>query len=147
MPMGAASPAPQPASPHGPILVVEDDGDIRMSLRLILADDGYPAVAEAGTMAAAAAYLSTASLAHVVLLDFRNPHGDADLLLRLVERDVALQRHRYILMPASRITRFSEEAQRLISAICTEIVYKPFNVADILAAVQRAEAQLPTAQA
>jgi DNA-binding NtrC family response regulator len=144
MPMRAASPAPQSASWHAPILVVDDDDDIRVSVRLILTEDGYPTVAEATTMTNAAAYLSTASVAHVVLLDFRNPHGDADLLLHLVQRQVALQRHRYILTPASRITRFSEEAQQLISAICTEVVYKPFDVADILVAVQRAAAQLPT---
>ena len=145
MPMGAASPAPapQPASWHAPILLVEDDDDIREVLRFFFEDEGFSAVAEAATMAEAAGYLSTAPLAHVVLLDFRNPHGDADVLLRLVERDAALQRHRYILMPASHVTQFSQEAQRLINAICTEIVYKPFNVDNILAAVERAEAQLP----
>jgi CheY-like chemotaxis protein len=122
---------------------VEDDDDIRLVLCAALTEDGYPTVAEAGTMAEAVAYLSTVRLPHVVLLDFRNPYGDADSLLRLVERDTAFARHRYVLMPASHITRFSEEAQRLITAICKEIVYKPFALADILAAVERAEAQLP----
>jgi DNA-binding NtrC family response regulator len=111
-------------------------------LRFLLQEESFFAVAEAATMAEAAAYLPTVRLPHIVLLDFRNPHGDADILLRLVEWDAALQRHRYILMPASHITRFSEEAQRLINAICAEVVYKPFDVENILTAVERAEAHL-----
>lgn len=143
MPVGAASSMPQSASWHAPILLVEDDDDIREVLRFLLEDEGFSAVADAATMSEAAAYLSTVRLPHVVLLDFRNPNGDADMLLRLVERDAAFARHRYILMPASHVTQFSEEAQHLISAVCREIVYKPFNVDDILAALERAEGQLP----
>lgn len=144
MPKDATSPAPAPqsASSRVPILVVEDDDSIREVLLLFFEDEGFFPVAEAATMAEAAAYLPTVQLPHVVLLDFRNPSGDADILLRLVERDAALQRHRYILIPASPITRFSEEAQRLITAICTKIVYKPFDVENLLTAVERAEAHL-----
>lgn len=144
MPMFAASPAPQPQSApsHIPILMVEDDDGIRSALRFVLEDAGYAAVAEARTMKQAAAYLSTTLVAHVVLLDFRNPHGNADMLLRLVEQEAALQRHRYVLMPASHVTHFSDEAQRLINTVCAEVVYKPFDLAKLLGAIERAAAQL-----
>src|SRR5690348_8339658 len=134
--------APSQRSPErSPMLVLEDDEAIRETLGLLLEDEGY-CVAVTSTTSEALAQLRAAVRGYVVIMDFLLPEGNADILLRAVEADASLQRHRYILMPASQISRFSEEQQRLIAAYCTEVVYKPFDIDALLAAVERATAQL-----
>ncbi|HEV8189944.1 MAG TPA: response regulator [Ktedonobacterales bacterium] len=126
---------------HASVLVVDDDEDVRATLRMLLEGEGY-AVAEAVRVADALAYLRTAPANHVVLLDFLLPPVNADVLLLAVEAEACLRRHRLVLMSASPTTRYCAEAQRLIAALCSEVVLKPFDVADVLAAVERAEAQV-----
>ncbi len=138
------TPTPLPMPKHAPVLVVEDDEALRESLRMLLEleYDGCVTVAEAATMPDAFTYLRAATCPHVVLLDFLLPDANADTLLCLVRRYTALQRHCYILMPASEVSRFSDEAQQLINAICTEVITKPFDLTALLEAVRRGEAQL-----
>ena len=135
------TPTPLPVSIHAPVLVVEDDAGIREAVTLLLEDAGY-AVTGMTNVADARGYLNAASCAHVVLLDFRLPTANADTLLRAIDQEATLQRHRFVLMPASNVTLFSDEAQQLIAARCTQVIYKPFDVEDLLAVVEQAEAQL-----
>ena len=126
---------------HFPVLVVDDDDDVRDTLRALLESEGY-VVADAATIADALVYLWTTVLIHVVLLDFLLPQENADVLLRTVENNERLRRHCFVLMPATPITWFSVEAQRLIADLCSEVVMKPFELTTLLAAVARAETQL-----
>jgi CheY-like chemotaxis protein len=129
------------AQSAAPVLVVDDDEDIRETLRVLLEDAQYP-VAEAASSAQALDYLRAASSPHVVLLDFLMPGENAGTLLRALQHDATLRRHRYILIPASPVTTFSKEDQRLIAKLCTEVVQKPFEVDNLLRAVDDAAAQL-----
>jgi CheY-like chemotaxis protein len=131
--MGTQSPAP--------VLVVGDDEDIRYSLRSLLEDARHP-VAEAVSTNQAIIYLRATPVGHVVLLDFLMPGGDADILLRAVKRGARLRRHCYVLIPATRPESFSQEAQRLIADVCVHVVLKPFDVDDVLRAVDTAAALL-----
>ncbi len=100
---------PMTSPPTIPVLLVDDEEAIRESLRFFLEEEGYP-VAETASVADALTHLRNAALPHVVLLDFLMPAGNAETLLREAEQDATLQRHRYILMPASEVARFSDEA-------------------------------------
>jgi DNA-binding NtrC family response regulator len=134
-PVGISAPA------HTPLLVVDDDEDVRETVCVAAEDAGYR-VEEAASVGDARSYLRVATSSHVVLLGFLFPSENADELLRVVSVDEALQRHCFVLMPAIPPTRFSDEAQRLIAIWCNEVVTKPFDLATLFAAIQRAEALL-----
>lgn len=126
---------------HAPLLIVDDDGDIRDTMRVFFESEGH-VVAEADSTAAALRYLRRARKPHMVLLDFLMPAENADVLLGAVAQDTVLRRHCYLLMSATPRTCFSEEAQGLIATLCAEVLLKPFDLADLLAAVAHAEAQV-----
>jgi CheY-like chemotaxis protein len=125
------------AQSAAPVLVVDDNEDIRETLRMVLEDAQYP-VAEAASSAEALDYLLGASSPHVVLLDFQMPVENAGHLLRAVEKDASLRRHAYILIPALPVRTFPKADQRLIAKLCTEVVEKPFDVDKLLRAVDDA---------
>ena len=136
--------APMNASrqdPHAPLLIVDDDADTRDAFLLLFESEGYSIVG-ADSIADARTYLRRATAPHVVLLDFLLPPENADSLLAAVEQEAPLRRHRYLLISATPPTRFSAEAQQLIARVCTQVMLKPFDVADLLAAVARAEVQV-----
>lgn len=130
------------ASQHAPLLIVDDDADIRDTFQLLFESEGYLVVVVA-SIAAALTFLRHATAPLVVLLDFLLPPENADSLLEAVEQEAPLRRHRYLLIPATPPTRFSQEAQQLIARVCMEVILKPFDVSVLFAAVARAEAQLP----
>lgn len=137
-PMNAASMNP---SRHAPLLIVDDDADTRDTFLLLFESEGFSIVAD--SIAGARTYLRRTTAPHVVLLDFLLPPENADGLLAAVEQEATLRRHCYLLISATPLTRFSAEAQQLIARVCTDALLKPFDVADLLAAIARAEAQLP----
>src|SRR5262249_53779372 len=104
---------------HPPVLLVDDDEDIRATLRVVLEDAVY-AVLEAAAIGDALSALEAATASHVVLLDFLLPDANGDVLLQRVADEASLQRHRFVLMPANPPTRFSDDAQRLIAIWCSE---------------------------
>jgi len=85
---------------------------------LLFEDAGY-AMTGMTNVAAAQRFRCAASCTHVILLDFRLPDGNADTLLQAVDQDATLQLHHFVLMSASDVTLFSDEAQHLIAARCT----------------------------
>ncbi len=127
--------------PTALVLVVDDDEDIRESLRTLLEDVPYHVNTVAST-AEALDYLRAASAPHVVLLDFLMPTGNAGALLRAMRHEATLRRHRYILIPASPVRIFPKEDQRLIAKLCTEVIQKPFEIDHLLKAVDHAAGQL-----
>ncbi|HEV8194281.1 MAG TPA: response regulator [Ktedonobacterales bacterium] len=125
-----------------PVLIVDDDADIRETLQVLLESEGYPA-AVAATSADALAHLHAATSRHIVLLDYLMPGANGSSLLLAVEQEATLRRHCYLLMTASPTTRYPPEDQRLITAVCLDILYKPFELDALLSAVAAAAAQLP----
>ena len=144
-----AAPAPAfslspPRPPHAPILVVDDDQDLRETLVMVLDIEGYW-VTHVATTAEALVYLRVAPREFVVLLGFMRLGGNADHLLHAVECEATLQRHGYVLMLGSPLTHFTQEAQRLITAYYMAVLYKPFDRERLLGVVERAAAHLANA--
>ncbi len=133
--MSKHTPTPIPISTRVPVLLVDDDDDLRDTVGLLLTEAGYE-VAEADTIFDALRWLRGTPTGQVVLLDFvLTWHLNADLLLRAIERETTLARHRYVLMTGSDITRFSTETQRLITHCCTAVICKPFGMSQVFAAI------------
>lgn len=126
---------------RAPLLIVDDDKDTRVIVRVAAEYSGY-CVAEAATIAEARSFLQATTCSHIVLLDFLFPAENADALLREVSEDATLQWHAFILMPANPPTQFSDEAQRLIARWCDGVITKPFDLSTMLACITRAEAHL-----
>jgi CheY-like chemotaxis protein len=124
------------------VLVVDDDADIRESLRFALEDAGWT-VDEAPDGAGALDLLRASERALVVLLDHVMPHLDGESLLRIIAGDPDLAtRHAYILVTASaRIQQIEADLQRL-SALSVPVLRKPFDVEALLALVDQAAARL-----
>ena len=78
------------ASDAVPVLVVDDDGDLRSLVADVLSDEGY-AVTTAANGAEALTLLRTAPLPRVVLLDLVMPVVDGHAVLDAMEADAALR--------------------------------------------------------
>jgi two-component system, OmpR family, KDP operon response regulator KdpE len=124
-----------------PVLIVDDDDGIRVTLYEILRDEGY-VVHEAASVGEALARFCGAEAGFVVLLDYMLPGDDGMTLLRMAERDARLGRHRYVFLSAVETTRFTDDERRLIAAQCTRILPKPFDLDALLDAVSAAAAQI-----
>lgn len=120
-----------------PVLVVDDNSDIRETIRLTLEDEGYQ-VLEAPDGQTALAQLRATADPLIVLLDHLMPELDGLETLDTIAADPALaQRHAYIMLTADGRT----EPVRLTSgggAWHVPVVAKPFDLDDLLAAVARA---------
>lgn len=124
------------------VLVVDDDADIRLTLRFLLEDAGY-LVSEAGTVADAIAYLRTSASGCVVLLDylFRDENGIA--VVRAATREPAWGgRHAFVVMTASaRYTEVASEVNDFATAP-VPLIRKPFDLDTVLDVVAAAAARL-----
>jgi len=124
------------------VLVVDDDADIRATLRMALEDEQYT-VAEAANGRIALEMLRSSSKSHVVLLDALMPEMNGEELLLIVVRDSVLsQRHRYIFFTArsSGLTPSLEEA---LASLHAPIVSKPFDISMLTETVAASAKQLP----
>ncbi len=124
---------------------MDDDYDIRATVRVVLEGAGYPVV-DTATVADTIRYLDTASGPHVVLLDFLlPPDGDATPVLRHIAQMPALAARCAVvsfLATPSRLltTEYAELAARL--GIPT--LAKPFDIDALLALVAERAASLLT---
>ncbi len=127
------------------VLVVDDDAATRDIVRLILEDAGY-AVLEAASRPRALEMLQTFPRPLVVLLDLMmiSRGADGETVLRAAQADPHLAQHCYVVMTAHSETRFTPALRELLAATCLEVVAKPFNMDDLLDAVQRAQQHLAT---
>lgn len=121
------------------VLIVEDDEDSRMVLRELLDEEGYT-VADVTAVDTALDYLREARDC-VVLLDYLLPRETGAVLLRAVEREVALRRHRYVFATAAEMRRIPVEDRQLAERLCSAILLKPFEMDTLLQAVRNAELQ------
>jgi len=125
------------------VLIVDDDDDIRFTVRAMLEDLGEHTVAEAADGPSALALLRATAERYIVLLDLLMPNMDGLEVLREVAKDERLvKRHAYILVTVSRQAESKELAQSLAFAV--PIVPKPFSLDVLLDTVAQANARLAT---
>ena len=119
------------------VLLVEDDQDIRDTLRMALEDEGYVvSVAEDGIEALNLLRRSMAPM--VVTLDLRMPRLNGDALLRhLSKREHLPAQHTYLLVTANR-ELLSAASLRLLKRMDVPVVSKPFDLNDLLDLVAHA---------
>lgn len=123
-----------------PVLVVEDDVDILATLRMALTDEGYE-VSEARNGEEALKLLRASQKPCVVLLDYLLPVLDAAGVMRQVAGDGSLKRHAYVCITArSRLP--DPEVEQLFAALQVPVLYKPFELDELLGAVADAASRL-----
>jgi CheY-like chemotaxis protein len=119
------------------VLLVEDDVDIRASLRLLLETEDYP-VLEAPDGHDGLQILAAAQTSLVVLVDYMMPVMNGLQLLREVGKDQQLaRRNRYVLVTAN-YERLSAADSDLLTALDVIRVKKPFDITTVLDVVERA---------
>ena len=113
------------------ILVVEDDDDIRDTLREVLIAEGYEVdVAKDGLDAYSK--LQAGEHASVVLLDMMMPRMDGETFLTTLKHHPELADVRVIVISGNALAR--DRAEELSAAAC---LVKPFELDDLLGVVHR----------
>jgi CheY-like chemotaxis protein len=126
------------------VLIVDDDVDIRQTVRFLLEDTGYT-VYEAPEGQPALEELSTHPRGMVVILDWNMPGMDGEALLHAVTANRALaNRNAYILLSAyvSAKRALPPAFTTLLTQVDAQVLAKPFEVDDLLTAVERAATHL-----
>ncbi|MGO8949571.1 MAG: response regulator [Ktedonobacterales bacterium] len=119
------------------VLVVEDDTEIRATLRMALEDDGYT-VLEAENGEAALAQLRKNAAPMVVLLDLVLPLRSGASVLETVASDADLAtRHAYILVTAADQS-FHPPFTDVLKQLQVPVVQKPFDLDTLFDAVTHA---------
>lgn len=122
------------------VLVVDDDTDIRETLRLALEDEGYSVhEAEDGMIALRALRESSHPL--VVLLDLMMPRLDGEGVLRAAVADERLRRHVYVMVTA-KYQSLPTSLRSLISTLDVPVLPKPVDLDDLLNTVADASGRL-----
>ena len=123
------------------VLVVDDDQQIRETLRYLLEDAGY-CVSEAANGAQALALLQTSRVPLVALLDNLMPHLDGVSMLDTIAQDSPLAScHTYVLMTASP-KAIPDKTLRLLDMLSGAVVAKPFDISALLDAIAHAALRL-----
>ncbi len=118
------------------VLVIEDDTDIRESIRLLLEMEDYP-VLEAPDGAAGLRLLARDDAPLIVLLDYMMPGMDGLQMLREVAQDrEMIRRHAYVLVTAN-YDRLPAGAAEMVASLGVGRVKKPFDIEALLAVVAR----------
>ena len=124
-----------------PVLVVDDDEDIRQTLRFILDDAGYD-VSDAPNGQTALHMLRAANEPVVVLVDLLMPGLTGAQLLETMRDDGGANRHRFIVMTAASHPQVQVHAP-LFTALGIPVLTKPLVVDALLDTVAVAAAHLP----
>jgi CheY-like chemotaxis protein len=124
-----------------PVLLVDDDDDIRMLLRVALEEQGYT-VFEAPDGAPALERLRIHPAGMVVLLDLRMPGVDGYAVLRAVAQPTVLAaRHAYVVMSADTPDQLRTIRQEF-AGLGVTFFAKPFDLGELLDAVATAAERL-----
>ncbi len=127
------------------VLIVDDDPDIRSSMRTVLEEFGDHQVCEASDGLEALEQLRASAGPLVVLLDLLMPRLDGLGVLDAVAKDPALAyRHAYVLVTVSRVATATDFAGRF--AMPVHVVPKPFDITALLDTVTDAASYLAEAQ-
>lgn len=123
------------------VLVVDDNQDIRETVRLALEDEGY-SVLEAADGLKALDMLRESPVQLVVLLDHIMPGIDGVATLDMIGLDEQLaRRHAYLMMTASSAVA-NPEIVLPGAEVAVPLVSKPFDIDELLDAVARAATTL-----
>ncbi len=120
------------------VLIVDDDTDIRLTMRAVLEDIGGHTVLEAPDGVSGLAQLRASEESLVVLMDLLMPGLDGIEVLQRVAADEQLAtRHAYVLVSVSRLANSASVPLKLPLAV--QFVPKPFDMNVLLDAVTTAE--------
>lgn len=123
------------------VLIVDDDAAIRQTLRAALEDESY-GVLEAGDGLAALGVLRESDEPLVTLLDLRMPVMDGMRLLRTLEAEEQIaQRHSFLVVTANQEI-IGAEGRALLNRFGAPVIGKPFDLDDLLGAVEAAARRL-----
>lgn len=123
------------------VLIVDDDGPFRETLRLALEERGYTAVPVTDG-STALELLRAIDRPHVVLLDLHMPGLDGMGVLQAVsDGDPALARHAYVLLTADQV-RLDEVRRSPVASVPVATVLKPFMLNNLYDAVAQAARDL-----
>jgi len=115
-----------------PILIVEDDPDVRASLVEVLEDEGYR-VATAGDGVEALHYLRGApALPRLILLDMMMPHMDGFQFRAAQSSDSVLSQ-----IPVAVVTADDQAGRRATALGVNGYLRKPVQLTDLLALVEK----------
>lgn len=123
------------------VLIVDDDEGIRESLRLVLEDAGY-VVTDADSGQRALDVLRGSDERLIILLDNFMPNLDGASFLTTLATDEALfPRHAYVVITASP-NALSAETMSFLARTSIPLIHKPFDIEELLIAVEQASQQL-----
>lgn len=124
------------------VIIVDDDREIRATLRLVLEDDGH-AIDDAPDGHKALQVLRASRTPGVVLLDLMMPGLDGAGVLEAVAKDADLQtRYRFVLMTAAHQT-FPLTFVNLLKHLAIPVLRKPLDIDELARVVDRAALYLP----
>jgi signal transduction histidine kinase/DNA-binding response OmpR family regulator len=103
----------------GPVLVVDDDEDIRNLLATVLSDEGIPVAVAANGMQALD--LATARLPRLVILDLMMPELDGFEVLRRLRSDARTRHISVVVVTAKALTA---EEERMLSREASTVIVK-----------------------
>jgi CheY-like chemotaxis protein len=128
--------------PNHRVLVIQHDDALRETLREVLEDTGYEVVEARNGEGALAILHTNTKRGMVVIMDQFMPRFDGVELLREVAQDRKLtRRYSFVLLSAARLT-MRVTLVRLLTRLAVQVVSKPFDVDDFLAAVATANQRL-----
>jgi DNA-binding response OmpR family regulator len=116
---------------HRPILIVDDEAEIREMITSYLKKEGFEVVGAKDVMEGKKALKQYEP--DVILLDWNMPHGEGINLVKDLRQD-AVYNDRYIIMVTARSE--SEEMLEGLDAGADDYITKPFQVSDLLARVR-----------
>jgi CheY-like chemotaxis protein len=138
----ASAPAAQVAHNATHVLIVDDDTDIRGTLRVALEDAGYT-VHEASDGLSAMDLLLTSPAPLVVLLDLMMPRMTGSEILELFANDVVwARRHAFIVLTAAAGRSGMVQLQPLLQHLASPLLPKPYDLDALLAVVHAAAQRL-----
>lgn len=124
-----------------PVLVVDDDEATRQAERMLLEDAGY-VVFEAADGVLALEWLRQQSAPCVVVLDMVMPRLDGAGVIRAVALNRKLRRRTAIILLTARRLSLQLTFSRMLTALATPVILKPFDIDTLLEAVAQANQRL-----
>jgi len=137
-----SAPSHQAAKNATHVLIVDDDTDIRGTLRVALEDAGYT-VHEASDGLLAMDLLLTSPAPLVVVLDLMMPRMTGSEILELFANDsVWARRHAFIVLTAAAGRSGMVQLRPLLQRLASPLLPKPYDLDALLEAVHAAEQRL-----
>ena len=122
------------------VLIIDDDPSIRDIIRFLLEDAGYE-VLEAPDGEAGLEFID-GNGPFVVLVDLLMPRVDGFEVMKVVDSNPALTtKHRYVIITANRHS-LPDSFERILAKLEVPVLFKPFDLADLLHVVNQAATAL-----